>query len=213
MNQLNSLEGEPLAWYHRFMKYYLAQPSGTRGIRQAIYNFAEAENVEITDKNLHGIELKWHKIAKDWEWEKRAEAYDYEIYRQRMVDEIEQTKEMFKRQANIGKEMQTLAQIKLNDEFREIQKTGRPLIDMAEARLLFKEGIAIERQARGLPDYLLAVANLSDEELMSRYERLLGEVTEITGDESLRIGDGETGNDTTAIDQQEAPQLPGEVLE
>lgn len=206
-------DNEPLSWYHRFMKYYLGQPSGTREIRKAVLNYGEAEGVEILPEKLHSIELAWHRIAKKWNWVKRADAYDSELYRKRMEDEIEESKDMLRRQANIGKEMQTLAQIKLNDEFREIKKTGRPLIDMAEARLLFKEGIAIERQARGLPDYLLAVANLSDDELLTRYERLLGEVTEIERNESLGVGDGEEGDDPTATDQPEALELPGQILE
>jgi len=207
-------EGEPLLWWHRFMKYFVSMEAGKRSILGALRGWAEDENYEfVDDKDFHAKDMAWNRKAKRFNWVKRAALYDDDVYRQRMESELEEIKEMFSRQAQIGRDMQKLAMVKLRDEFLEIQKTGRPLIDMAEARLLFKEGISIERQARGLPDYLLAVANLSDEELMSRYERLLGEVAEIEGDESLGIGDGEEGDETPAINQQETPQLPENILE
>ena len=216
MKAWEQLEDEPLVWYHRFMKYYLSQPSGTRNVRQAMQLWADAENEELhveDPKAFHALGMVWHRKHKKYEWDKRANAYDDELYRRRMEEEIEAVKDMTNRQANIGRQMQQLAQIKLNDEFMEIKKTGRPLIDMAEARLLLKEGVAIERQARGLPDYLLAVASLSDKELLSRYERLLGEITEIEGTESIRIGDGKEGDDSPAVDQQEDDGISGEILE
>jgi hypothetical protein len=197
------MENESPLWYERF-DYYRKMPPTERSIRGACWGSLGKETKRYQD---------WWEHAKQWKWVSRAQAWDDFVYREKMKLEMEETKDMLRRQAQIGKEMQMLAKAKIVDEFNEIKKVGRPLFDIAEARLLYKEGISIERQARGLPDYLLAVANLSDEELLSRYDRLLADITQTERVESIGIGDGGEGDDASAFDQPPPSELPDNILE
>jgi hypothetical protein len=67
------MEGEPLLWYRRFMRFCLMFPRRTVA---AIYSEEHPEETTKDDKRRQNAPGSWYEIAKQWQWEERAEAYD-----------------------------------------------------------------------------------------------------------------------------------------
>lgn len=63
------IEGEPDRWYRRYERYRLMEP--VRSIA-AVYQ-GESRNGEKPRSNAPGL---WYEIAKQWQWEERAAAWD-----------------------------------------------------------------------------------------------------------------------------------------
>jgi len=72
---------EPDSWYDRFVKYYLAL-GPSRSLRKAWFAHMRAEMPESYDKRKHRVsaDVSWSDASNAWDWRKRAEAYDAEIY-------------------------------------------------------------------------------------------------------------------------------------
>jgi hypothetical protein len=67
------MEGEPLLWYRRFMRFCLMFP---RRSVAAIYSEEHPEETTKDDKRRQNAPGSWYAMAKRWQWEERAEAYD-----------------------------------------------------------------------------------------------------------------------------------------
>jgi len=129
----------------------------------------------------------WFRNAKKWKWRERAEAWDEHERQKRLVIEQDEREKMVRRHVQIGIGLQSVGGQRLKQLESHLQE-----LSPAEARLYLKEGIGLERTARGLPEYLLAVAEMSDEQLMEKYAELLAGGA--TGDGSDRSGDGGAGD-------------------
>lgn len=66
------IEGEPIKWYSRFDKLRLMKP-WKRSIN-AVY--VEEQDVKKGEKTRENAPTLWYDIAKQWEWNGRAEAWD-----------------------------------------------------------------------------------------------------------------------------------------
>lgn len=68
----DQMEGEPSLWYRRFTRYRLMEP--VRSIA-AVYQ-EESKNDEKRRSNAPGT---WYDIARQWQWEARAAAWDAHV--------------------------------------------------------------------------------------------------------------------------------------
>lgn len=68
----NRMEGESLTWYRRFERFRLMEP--TRSIA-AVFAQEYSKRPEKTRKSLVA-DGTWYAIAKQWDWEARAAAWD-----------------------------------------------------------------------------------------------------------------------------------------
>jgi len=137
-------------------------------------------------KRNNAVPQSWWETAKQWHWRERAEAWDAENRRQRIAAEEQARAEMIERHLKLGRGLQQVGAMRL----QQLGKTPKDLTG-GEARQFIKIGVAIERQARGLPEYLLAVAAMTDTELRERYAALVGTIAQTGSDGS---GDGVPGN-------------------
>lgn len=137
-----------------------------------------------------------------WRWVPRSQAWDDEQRRKRIAAEEEARAEMLKRHARQAQALQgvgalrlslfdreRLAALRRESEKKYVEELEK--IGVGQARLLMRTGIAIERQALGLPDHLLAVAAMTDEELLEQYAGLLRTIAGTGGAPSR---DGEEGD-------------------
>ena len=112
--------------------------------------------------------MSWTRNAKDWHWRERAEAWDEHRRQLDYIAEQAEHDEMRKRHADLGKALQGVG-AKALSRFR---RNDAGTLEPSDARLYLKDGIGIERTARGLPVELLAIANMTDEELQAEHERI-----------------------------------------
>ncbi len=164
--------GEPMMWYTRFDKYYRIQDGAEseRNLRQA-YHMWRRDNGN-PPKPTTGVSSAWTDKFKEWNWKDRAEAWDMEQHRLRMQAEEEERAEMLKEHITLARALwqRGAATLKRMQEKKET-------LTHEQARQYIKDGISLERQARGLPEYLLEVAQLTDEELQEQYAELLAKVS------------------------------------
>jgi len=66
------MEGEPLLWYRRFMRFCLMFPRRTVA---DVFHEEHSKKLDSTRKNPEP-DGTWYAMAKRWQWEERAEAYD-----------------------------------------------------------------------------------------------------------------------------------------
>ena len=100
-----------------------------------------------------------------WHWQERAEAWDEHERRKRMIVEDEERTKMYRRHAQLGRALQ-LAGGRGIQQFAE--KEGE-LLGPGDARLSIKDGVDIERTARGLPKEFVEIVGMSDDELLAWY--------------------------------------------
>lgn len=121
-----------------------------------------------TDENGRVVQAdvakKW---IRDFGWRDRANALNEEVARQIERRAVEVRVEMLNRQAEAGKLLQEKG-LKYLDE-HEFEKAG-------EALKAVISGAELERASRGLPDALLKVAEMKDEDLSKVLSNLLGKV-------------------------------------
>jgi hypothetical protein len=125
-------------------------------------------------------------------WVQRAAAYDDHIdqlARKKLEREAVNRKvEMLRRHGMAGRLMQRKAAEYLDKHGME---------KSADAINGMQKGIAIERAAEGLPEYLLEVVNADDNELARQYHALLAEIGGFgSGDEEA--GNADPGTETAA---------------
>jgi hypothetical protein len=176
-NPWDRLEGEPFMWFDRFDYYRMLGPERTIGGANRVY--CEERGKKYTKNGAY----HWRKIAEEWRWQERAEAFDIHIRNERLRAEEEERAKMLREHISMARSMWGFGLTELKRMLKE-ETTLNP----TEARIYIKDGVTMERQARGLPEYLLEIAAMSDEELLGRYTELLaryeGEGSVLGGDEA-----------------------------
>lgn len=161
-------ELEPMLWFSRFDKYY--RPQGPERSLLEAYNLWRGERGR---GKASGAPQSWLDNQKEWCWQERAEAWDLEQRRRRIAEEEEQRREMRKRHLRYARAMQAVASYEL-DQMRKLIEARKPIdLPEGEVRRWLVEAIGIERQARGIPDHLLAVATMDDDQLLQHIQALL----------------------------------------
>jgi len=188
-------EPEPMTWYDLFDRYY--RPQGPRRTLIATYNAWRAVRGKPDAERLPD---DWTERASEFCWKERAEEWDVEQLRLRRIEEEKQLRDMHKRHICLAIGLQAIGSKKL----KMLQKDPEKLTD-AEGRRYVKEGIGLERQARGLPEHLLTITRKSNDELLAGYSRLLERVGDI------RSGDEEAWTEASETDEPTILQLPDAV--
>jgi hypothetical protein len=140
-----------------FAWYRASRPSG-------------AKLIEIIPANVNGkkpghtLISKW---IKDFSWHERADILDAEVTRQVETKAVQEKVEMFQRQAELGKKLQDLGA-----EFFENNEVTKAAV----ALQMIVRGAEIEKASRGIPDALIKVAQLKDEDLNDLVGRLMSKV-------------------------------------
>jgi len=78
---------------------------------------------------------------------------------------------MLSRHTKIGRALQEVAAERLKQVRQQLQD-----LEPAQVRLWLETGIKIERSARGMPDHLLAISRMTEDQLLDEYERLRGQL-------------------------------------
>lgn len=134
-------EVERNLWYDRFTRYRLMGSSRT---------LTEACNLwrDRRGRDRSGnVPNSWRRAYARWRWKERAEAWD-QHQRERLIAEQEEARAaMVERHIRLGMAMESVGA-------RKIQELGRnPAgLNAAEARHYIRDGVDIERQARGMDD-------------------------------------------------------------
>lgn len=126
----------------------------------------------------------WEMLPEEWEIEKPAvkaiSGWIRDIYKPRaeMMDErlaqelegrlVKEKVEMLYRHANVGRLMQ-------NKALTYLDKVDPDDLNTSAAVRLLVEGVRIERESVGLPQALEKMLDETDEDLLNRVEKLLGE--------------------------------------
>lgn len=169
---------EPLLWWGRFQAYLLQGPS--RSVLETVNQVRDTRG----NKRSSATPGSWARNSHKWHWQERAKAWD-EHNLQEEWDKAEKVRlEMLDRHRRLGGMLQTLGAARARIYSRELQKyeaavsTGVEIdpprgMSLGEARLHISSGITIERLASGLPEGVMELLNLTDEELRARYQSLL----------------------------------------
>jgi hypothetical protein len=116
-------------------------------------------------------------------WELRADVLDTEVARQIEKQAIEEKVEMLHRHADLGKELQTMGR-----EYFD----NHPIEKDSTALKMIIDGVTMEKASRGLPEALLKVADLGDDDLSGLVSKLLQHFD--PNDTNIDIKDIETLN-------------------
>lgn len=173
---------EPILWFDRFDRCF--RLLGTERTLLAAYRIWHKEGGYKTASSYSS----WKDYARKWYWPERAEAWDEAERRERLRAEEEARAKMLREHIAMARAIwgQGLSQLK-----RMIKE--EVALTPSEARIYIKDGITLERQARGLPEYLLEIAQLSDEELLGRYTELFARYA---SPGSVDGGDAEAGDNS-----------------
>lgn len=180
-------------WFDRFDRLY--RPLGAERNLVAAYNAWRAEVGK--GGRRHRIPTSWDNNSKRWHWKERAEAWDEAERQKRAVAEEQARAEMLQRHVKLATAMQGLGAKKLQ---KLQQDQALKELDAKEARLYVKDGTAIERTARGLPEYLVAVTEMTDDELVAQHAGLVAEVG------GAGSGDEEAGDRAASDTDEESKQ-------
>ncbi len=182
-------ELEPNLWYDRFEQYRAAGPN------RSITRIYKAWRVTMGYEKLRysAYPSSWVRASNRWNWKERAESWDEHRRQLDYIAEQAQHDEMRQRHADIGKALQGVG-AKALKRMSAYEDKQLPALEASDARLFLKDGIGIERMARGLPVELLAIYNMTDEELQKEHERinkaLSGVAPSQDGDRSDSAGQG-----------------------
>ncbi len=179
-------ELESIMWYTRFRTYFLSQ-GPDRSLLEAI-NLWRDEKGRKRTSNVAGA---WRRNTDAWRWRDRASAWDAEQMRKAAERQEEEIRRMFERHVQIGQGMQRAATRRLGAMIED----GGDWDDLTpdQMRLLAKDGVDLERQARGLPAWLVQIATMTEEELVHQWESLVGsEGPPVRTGSGEREGYGET---------------------
>lgn len=185
----NTGELEPNLWYDRFTDFRLM------GAGRSLLEIVNRCRDKKGQKRTNNFPTSWRNASKKWHWRERAEAWDEQQRRERIMAEEQARAEMFERHINLGRGLQTVGAKRL----KQLDKNPDELTG-GEVRQYIKEGIAIERQAQGLPEHLLGVATMTDDELLKQYAGIVGAIAATGGDRSRTKEPG----DSAAGDRDES---------
>ena len=175
-------ELEPAMWYGRFDLY---RSLGTERSLLGAYRAWRVERGAISYKVM-AVSQSWVRNSRLWHWKDRAEAWDNEQRRLAWIDEQEQITGMRERHLKISQDLQMTGGLRLARILLAVRGEEDSL-SPNDVRLFLKDGIDIERVARGLPKEIARILTMSDDELLE-FEREL--TTNIRGGAS---GEEETG--------------------
>lgn len=180
----NQQPGEPVRWFNRFDSFY--RPLGPERTLEEAWRRCQVAEAKSSKAKRPGS--YWYNASQRWNWKKRAQAWDMAQRQKRIAAEEQARAEMLKRHAQEGQVLQQAGLDRLR-QMRAEEKIGD--LSPGQARMFIKTGIIVERQALGLPDHLLAVAAMTDDELLEQYAGLLRTIAGTGGDPG---GDGEAGD-------------------
>lgn len=156
---------EPNLWYDRFTDFRLMGPE--RSLLGLYRQWLKDKGRERQKLPTRAPQV-WHDTAERWDWRRRAELWDAENRRLRIEEEEEARREMLKRHARQAQAMQGIGAQGLRKLAQRVAE-----LTATEIRQLIMDGIKAERQAIGLPEHLLQVAAMTDEELLDQYQGIL----------------------------------------
>lgn len=138
------------------------------------------------------------EVVKGWikryDWHSRADILNEQVAREIEKKAVEIRVEMLNRQAELGKQLQEKGMEYL--EAHEFEKAG-------EALKAVISGAELERSSRGLPEAIMKVAEMRDEDLAKTLDSLLGKASQ-AGDLEKALGyDVEAEFSETAKDAPE----------
>jgi uncharacterized protein YjcR len=113
---------------------------------------------------------------KHFDWHERADKLDAKA---QSIIESKAINERAKRQAQMSENHYKLGNSLLLAGGTYLQKNG--LETGAQAIMAVKTGVEIQRKAEGLPDWLIKIAEMSEDELTSERDRLLNELAASCG--------------------------------
>jgi len=160
------MDGEPSMWYARMDKYY--RPQGPeRSIEEAYRLWLQDPTTRKRKHPAPRPNKYWHYNARDWKWRERVAAWDAEQRRKRLVAEERERAAMLERHIRLAQVMQTLGGRRIQALLQEMNEGNTEGLGVEEARLYLKDGVSLERQARGMPEHLLQIMQMSDDELLA----------------------------------------------
>lgn len=157
--------------------YKMGRPTATEFMKYL------PKDLDTGDVAKYNSLLAWRN---KYAWDMRADVLDAEVTRQIEIQAINEKVEMLRRQADLGKRLQDAGE----DYFLH-----NAIVSDRVALGAIKTGVEIERNARGIPDALLKIADLKDEELGDIVGKLL---SKINPDEALQL----TGSVVDSIDAE-----------
>lgn len=175
---------EPNLWFDRFLSYRLAGPT------RSLLGCLNDAKVRKGQKRSSYVPGSWRKAAKQWHWKERAEMWDAEQRRKHIAAEEKARAEMLRRHIEESLEWQKCALERLDLE---------GITSSALALKAWKIAVNEERKARGLPEYLLAIAGMTETELREQYAALVGAITQTGSD-----GSSDDASEDKAASQAEA---------
>lgn len=184
---------EPHHWFSRFDIYYRTLPPSSRSVEEAWRQWKKAEphQTKANRPSSH-----WKIRSAQWKWKERAQAYDNEQRRQRMIDEQEAIADANKRHRKLAEAMQVIGA----EVLRILQKDPAD-IKPSDARQFIESGVKIERETLGMPTEFVKIMGMSNDELTAYYNSLrtrFGRSDSDAGDVADRSGDEATGNDISS---------------
>lgn len=168
-------EGEDSKWYSRFFRYYLPQ-GPERTLEEAWRQWKAAESPTSTAKRPNSY---WYESARRDDWVRRAEAYDAHERELQLERQRQEREDMRERHLNLIRGLQTAATKRL----KEIMEKDWETLSPTEVRLLIRDTINLERQARGLPDLVLEALTMTDEQLIAAYQGLYAQMAGKDGED------------------------------
>lgn len=166
--------GEPSTWYNRFTNYF--RPLGPeRSLAESWRWWKDEEGLMSIGKALPPT---WTAMCKKWRWRERAVAWDDHQRMLNMAEEEKARAEANKRYIGHALKMQTLGMQKVERMLEKFQSDPETADRMAseDARKLVQTGVQIEKEARGIPTWVVQIMSMDNDELTKRYAQLLAEV-------------------------------------
>ena len=180
--ELQRLSNEPARWFERFVRFVMLPPE--RRSLLAVYRI-EVEEAQTGPfrPEKSGLQLPgaWKRAAREWQWKARAAAHDQQQHALRLAELSQARAVMIERHIKIALQMQARAVDWLQEHANKLE-TPRDVV------LFIKIGVDLERSARGLSTKLIDFQNLSDDELLTRYDTLLRSLRDVEEDVSTRSG-------------------------
>ena len=180
--EFQRLSGEPARWFERFVRFVMLPPEQRSLL--AVYRL-EVEKARKGPKRPENSSLQipgaWKRAARQWQWKARAAAHDQQQHTLRLTELAKVRAAMLERHIKIALQMQARAVDWLQEHANKLE-APRDVV------LFIKIGVDLERAARGLSTRLIDFQNVSDDELLTRYDTLLRSLREVEEDVSTRPG-------------------------
>jgi hypothetical protein len=152
---------EDSLWFDRFDTFYRSQGPG-RTLVDAYRTWYREQHGKLPSRA--GVIPSWADKSNEWQWKKRAEAWDVHLRKQKLREEEELAVDMHKEHVQMAQAVRNLAFSKmLEDGFR----------DAATALRAWGKAIQIEKGAMGVPDYIAEIAEMDEDELNAELAKAL----------------------------------------